>query len=435
MGFFTDFADNMSRRWTRSSEIAPTTPERDTTIGYTPQTGIIMPSDLVTGSADMFAAYDTVLDDDQVWSVFQQRRLSIVGTQCIVKPGADDSQSKQAAEHLQMQLDGIDFDSATDGMLYAIFYGYAVAECMWGKQENKIVLNDILVRSQRRFGFDVNGNLLLRTRANLQGEKMPPRKFWVYRYDGMGRTDSHYGRGLAHYLYWPTTLKKSAMKAWVHLLDKYGAPTAVGRFPPSATQEDRKKLLNALSMMASSSGIIVPESVEIELLEPSRGGNAGFNEFVSLMNSAISKIVLSQTMTTDDGSSLSQSQVHQQVKQEVIKADASSMAGSFNNSIAEWLTAWNFPGAVTPEIEFVTDIAEDQTAVAERMAIICNATGYRPTLEYITNTFGGEWNDQGNDQDADGREPANPNRQSGSDVAGPDDTDIVADESGDGAQV
>jgi phage gp29-like protein len=154
-------------------------------------------------------------------------------------------------------------------------------------------------------------------------------------------------------------------------------------------------------MMASSSGVIIPEAVEIELLEPSRGGNAGFGEFVDLMNSAISKIVLSQTMTTDDGSSLSQSQVHMQVKQSVIKADASAIADSFNSTVSTWLSQWNYPYAEIPQLEFVTDIAEDLNITADRIATLCNATGYKPTIEYISETFGGEWEEVERDiQDA-----------------------------------
>jgi hypothetical protein len=48
------------------------------------------------------------------------------------------------------------------------------------------------------------------------------------------------------------------------------------------------------------------------------------------MDECIAKVVLSQTMTTQDGSSLSQAQVHAGVKLEVVKSDADLLSDSFN---------------------------------------------------------------------------------------------------------
>jgi phage gp29-like protein len=165
-------------------------------------------------------------------------------------------------------------------MLYGIFYGYSIAECMYDVSTGNVALADIKVRQQRRFGYDSEGRLLLRTRSNPLGEIMPDYKFWQFKYNGGSQTDSAYGKGLAEQLYWPVTFKKSATKAWINLLDKYGAPTALGKFPPTATTEDKSKLLSTLAMIASSSGVIVPETIDISLLEPARGGNAGHLEFI-----------------------------------------------------------------------------------------------------------------------------------------------------------
>jgi phage gp29-like protein len=96
-------------------------------------------------------------------------------------------------------------------------------------------------------------------------------------------------------------------------------------------------------------------------------------------------------MTSDNGSSQSQANVHMQVRQEVVKSDAELLASSFNNTVAKWITAWNFPKASVPEIKFITDPPKDLQLEAQRMALICNATGYKPSIAYIQDVFGGEW--------------------------------------------
>jgi hypothetical protein len=70
--------------------------------------------------------------------------------------------------------------------------------------------------------------------------------------------------------------------------------------------------------------------------------------FLRQMNAEISKIVIGQTMTTDDGASLAQGKVHQDVKEEVTDADVEELCESFQQGPARWLTEWNFPGAAVP---------------------------------------------------------------------------------------
>jgi phage gp29-like protein len=108
------------------------------------------------------------------------------------------------------------------------------------------------------------------------------------------------------------------------------------------------------------------------------------------MNGAISKIVVGQTMTTDDGSSRSQAQVHWEVRQDLVRADADLVCSSFNRGPATWLTEWNFPGAAIPKVWRRIEDEPDLKPQAERDKLVFEM-GYRPTLKHITETYGGEW--------------------------------------------
>jgi hypothetical protein len=47
-------------------------------------------------------------------------------------------------------------------------------------------------------------------------------------------------------------------------------------------------------------------------------------------------------------SSLSQAQVHETVRDEVVKSDADLICSSFARQPARWLTEWNFPAPSRP---------------------------------------------------------------------------------------
>lgn len=370
-------------------EAAASVDGRDITIGFF---GNIRPmqDSVLAARGGGLEVYEEVLRDWQCFSTFQQRRLAVVSREWDVQPGADDKRSVMAADSLKAQLDAIGFDSATNKMLYGLWYGHGIGECLWSQNGREITLEGIKVKKARRFQFDKDGGLRLQTMTSgLDGELMPARKFWTFA-TGADNDDDPYGLGLAHYCFWPVWLKKNGYRFWSMLLDKFGMPTSIGKFPPGTSPEDQKKLLNAIAAIQSSSGVIIPDGMIIELLEASRSGQVGNDQFVDRMDAAIAKVILSQTMTTDNGSSKSQSSTHMEVRDEVVKADADLICSSFNNGPAKWLTDWNYPGAVPPKVWRKIDPPEDLDKLADRDSKIY-AMGFEPSEEYITDTYGEGW--------------------------------------------
>src|SRR5690606_32759156 len=128
----------------------------------------------------------------------------------------------------------------------------------------------------------------------------------------------------------------------------------------------------------------------VDLLEATRSGATSYQDLAEAMNQSISKIVLSQTMTTDNGSSRSQAEVHAGVRDMVVKADADLACSSFNTQVARWLTEWNYPGAEVPRVWRSTEPPEDLIKRADRDGKIF-ALGFEPTEDYIRQTYGEGW--------------------------------------------
>ena len=107
-----------------------------------------------------------------------------------------------------------------------------------------------------------------------------------------------------------------------------------------------------------------------------------------MMDEAITKVILSQTMTTQDGSSLSQAQVHAGVKLEIVKADADLLSDSFNNGPARWWTDLNYGAEVAaPQLVRLVDEEADLKLMAETDEILMR-TGWKRTEESFKDTYG-----------------------------------------------
>lgn len=360
--------------------------------------------------AGRLEAYKEVLSDSQVLSTFQQRRLAVVSKEWIVEPGGPGRAAKAAADFLREQLSAIPWDGITDAMLYGRFYGYSIAECLWATDGRYIIFNPtetadgnkgIAVRKRERFRYanlELGGGLVLLTdQSSLAGEQMPPCKFWTFR-AGDDNTDNPYGLGLANALYWPAKFKRDGIGYWLIFLDRLGTPTIKASLPAGiftgqddSSRRQREGVKEALAAIQSDSGILLPDTAAIELLEASKSGVGSYDQLCDRMDAAISKIVLSQTMTSDDGSSRSQAEVHQAVADAVIKADADLICQTFTDGPAKWLTGWNFPeGTPVPKVWRQVEAGEDLDALATRDAKIIDM-GYRPGLKYIKETYGEHW--------------------------------------------
>ncbi len=359
-----------------------------------PFTTILSPTDSILaakGGIGNLAIYRELLRDDQVASTWSQRRLALTRCDTVVEPGADDDASRAAAEELQAELDAINWDDITDKALFAVFYGWGVSEVMWRPEGDRVRFDRIIVRDRARFRFDRQDKLYLYENA---WELMPERKFWTVR-SGADNHDDLYGLGLAHSLYWPVFFKRSDIKFWLIFLEKFGAPTAIAKMPAGkmANPEEVAKATAMLRNIATDSGIVVPDDVVVELLEAARSGAGDYGAMHAAMDGAISKIVVGQTMTTDNGSSRSQGEVHERVAQKIVEADSDLLCASFNMGPVRWWFEFNagaFPGATAPRVYRATEPPEDLNARADRDAKI-SALGYEPDENYIRETYGEGW--------------------------------------------
>ena len=371
-------------------EIATTADGIDITRGYSGP--LLEPYDSVLRNrGGDLQLYEQVFSDPEVKSTFSQRQLAVTQCEWQVDPGGESPIDLEAAEFLREQLQRVGWDNITTKMLMGVFFGYAVAEIIYKPDGSRIVIDAIKVRTTRRFRYGKDSDLRLLTMSNMhEGIPAEAPYFWNF-CAGAYNDDEPYGLGLAHWLYWPVLFKRNGIKFWLIFLEKFGMPTAVGKYDATATPEEKTRLLQAARAIQTDSGMIMPKEMELSLLEAARSGTADYKTLQDVMDATIQKVVLGQTASTQGTpGKLGNDNLQADVRKDIIKADADLVCESFNIGPVRWLIEWNFPGAAIPRVHRVTEEPEDLDARANRDEQI-SKLGFKPTLKHIQDTYGGDW--------------------------------------------
>ncbi len=339
--------------------------------------------------------YEELERDWQVAAMLQTRNLALQACEWQVEPATDKRADKKIAEFVEEVLKESNFDRLSGDLSHAILCGYKPVEIMWDASEGEVWVREFRGRRPSRFVFDQEGALRLLTPTSMfDGESVPDRKFCTWSFGG--HDWNPYGRGLGYHCYWPVWFKKHGVKFWVVYCEKFGAPTPIGKYPPGTGEGDKTTLLNAIKAIQQQTGIRIPDTMAIEYLEASRTGQGTYQDLCDYMDRAIAKVFLGQTLTSDSGTQGSGSyalgKVHDEVRGDILKADADSMCESINRTVVRWLVDYNFPmdhRDLYPKVWRRTEPEEDLKPLAERDKILLVDMGLakRVPETYIEETY------------------------------------------------
>lgn len=142
----------------------------------------------------------------------------------------------------------------------------------------------------------------------------------------------------------PHAISKKNMSAyWDVFGEIFGMPLRVGT-TTSQNPADRRQIEVMLEEMGAAGWALFPEGTTIDIKESSRGDAYNvYDKRIDRANSEMSKGVLGQTMTIDNGSSHSQSETHLEVFENICAADAKLMAYIINDDLIPRMIRLGFP--------------------------------------------------------------------------------------------
>lgn len=184
-----------------------------------------------------------------------------------------------------------------------------------------------------------------------------------------------------------TILKRHSWGSWDEFEELFGIPIRIAKIA-SGSETVKNEVAGWLEEMGSAPYGVFPLGTEVDIKENAKTDSFQvFYKKIEALDAELSKLVLHQTMTTENGSSKSQGNVHENTLAEVIYADEKKMLAFLNNRL---IPAMRKLGYVIPEgakigVEKTTDpnkqIAIDGVLIKE---------GYVLKKQYIEETYGVE---------------------------------------------
>lgn len=137
--------------------------------------------------------------------------------------------------------------------------------------------------------------------------------------------------------------KRGGFGDWSQFVELFGMPQRIGKYS-SMDEQSRRALIQAFEEAGSAPYLVIPKETEATQTTLSNSGNGAlYNDFRNACNEEILITILGQTMTTQDGSSLAQGQVHLAVQEKKHRADRRFVERMLNKYFVPLLEKRGYP--------------------------------------------------------------------------------------------
>ena len=283
-------------------------------------------------------AQDIELKDLHYRSVLSTRKDAITGLEIKVIPAGDDEKDIELAEAVERDIvknSGAKLRFLIRDMLDALAKGFSVSEIFWDTTKMLWKPAAYKFRDPRWFQYDkeTGSALMLRAPYGNDLEPLKPFHFVVHEPHLISGNQITSGLALPALYYW--MLKTYDVTSWAAFIDRYGYSIRLGKYGKKATGEDVKTLKRAVASIGQDFGAVIPESAVLEIVESKHTSETSsvYKNMADWIDKQISKLVLGQTMTTDEGSSKSQSETHEKVRDDIADSDIQQIVDTLNAAL------------------------------------------------------------------------------------------------------
>ncbi len=276
----------------------------------------------------------------------KRRQLAAEREWQIVPPDNASAQEKRATEHAIEVFSGLEVEDLILDLGTGIGHGWANLELSWQRDGALRYIEQPTLRPHSWFRLHPDDQNCITLRDNsATGEELWPLGWVQHRH----RAKSGYvaRMGLHRMLAWPYLFQNYALGDLAQLLEIYGLPARIGKYPRNATEREKATLLRAVVTLGQNAAGIIPEGMGIEFMEAA-GKGASSDIFKTMMDwceRAKAKAILGGTLTSGTGEGTNTNalgNVHERGQMSLIRSDARQYAGSIRNAILWPMAALNF---------------------------------------------------------------------------------------------
>lgn len=274
--------------------------------------------------------------DLHILSILGTRKRAVCALPIEVDAAGDSSEEQADADLVRDWLDTGALELALFDILDAIGKGRSACEIIWKTTAQLWTPDRIKWRDPRHFEYDRTTGEDLRLRTNEGAKRLPAAKFVVHEHKA--KSGLPIRGGLMRALAWGYLFKNYAIKDWVIFLEGYGHPLRLGKYGPNETEANKRILANALTQLGADAWGTIPETMKVEFIDRKAGTapNDLWRSKAEFWDLQFSKAVLGQTNTTDaqaGGMGSGQANVHNDVRGDIMDADAKLVSATINRDI------------------------------------------------------------------------------------------------------
>lgn len=339
--------------------------------------------------ADFFSLVQEMSDrSPDIVAVLGTRKRAVSQTAWTLEPGGPRARDRRIAEQVEQWIRQItNLETGLVHLLGAIEGGFAAAELEWAVLEEK----GGMIARPRSFSLsppswfqpspeDPRIWNLVDADNYLAGKPLTPDRWLTHLHQAKPGLPAQ--AGLGRVLLWFWLFSHYAIKDWTAYAEMYGAPIRLGKAAAGATSSQMDDVEDALAQLGVDAYAVLPPGWEVEFVGDSsnKSGADVYERLLAYLNRAIAKVVLGQTLTTEQGESGSYAlgAVHNGVRLDLARSDCGQLARSLTAGLVEPICRLNFgPDAVCPrwvfQMEPPRDAEKDARAQAGRAEVFKRA--------------------------------------------------------------
>ncbi len=337
------------------------------------------PDDLITNVSDGIAIYRKMMSDPFVKTAFLQKINAILALAWHVDPAADTPQDHYVAsfvEHNFREIEG-HFGQVVRDILQGVRDGFSVAEINYRILDGlpyggKYGLKNVKGKKPENIAFKTdefnNVTAIVSTVAGARKE-LDPWKFVHFAHlpafwEPHGNSDFR-----AAYRAWK--IKDVVFRFLALYLQKYGMPTAIGKYPPGATPEQKDKLLDILKNIQQDSAVTIPDILSVDFLKDGGSSRGEFSAAIDQLNKEILVGITGAYLQSSEGThtgARNMGLVHQDTLFLFIVCLLKDLTDTINDQIIRRLVDLNFLVSEYPALVFETEADEESLQRAQTVA-------------------------------------------------------------------
>lgn len=320
----------------------------------------------------LYDLYDDILIDGHLFSVWDKRERAIT----IIDWQFTDKDNKPV-DSINALIDSIGFEKLLRSIMSSIAWGYGAGECLFTsnafsfldfpKKHIRPSTGIIAATQYSDEGVNIREGYYLNTcveygEPNDLGLLLKAAQYVIYKRGGFGD--------------------------WSQFAELFGMPFRVGTYD-GYDDGQRLKLEEALAKQGGAGWVVKPQGSNIEFIQNQTNSDGKlYDILVTACNKELSKVILGQTMTTEDGASRSQAQVHQDVENGIFVADVARVRRILNSKFIPILQAAGYDtkgGSFT-----VKNFGREKLSLKDLVEIILKlkSNGLPMDDDYLYETFG-----------------------------------------------